>query len=477
MNGRELITASMRELERVKVIAAVVEGRLRCFQAAERLQLGERQISRLCRRYEACGPAGLVSGKRGRPSNRELPVDLRARAMALVRERYADFGPTLACEKLHECHGLVLSKETVRRWMRDAGLWIPRAQRPPKVYQPRARRACFGELVQIDGSDHRWFEDRAPACTLLVYVDDATSRLVALHFTATESTFSYFEATRAYLERYGKPVAFYSDRASVFHCKGHTATPGKGVTHFGRAMYELNIDTFCANSSPAKGRVERAHLTLQDRLVKELRLRGISTVLDANAYAPAFIAAYNARFAKPPRSAFDAHRPLRDDEDLDQLMTWREPRRVTKALTVQYDRVIYLLEDTPANRKLIHRYIDAWEYPDGRIELRADGLALPCVPYDRLSEIDQGAVVEHKRLGHALQVAQALQAQRDDRRASGSPSRTNRGEPVRTKARLPGTRKQRELTQADVDGMVVRLAQRNQPEQSRKPGRRSAGSG
>ncbi len=215
MNGRGLITASMREFERVKIIEAVIERRLRCVQAAERLRLSERQISRLCRRYEACGPAGLVSGKRGQPSNRELPIDLRARAMALVRERYADFGPTLACEKLRECHGIGLAKETVRRWMRDAGLWIPRAQRPPKVYQPRARRACLGELVQIDGSEHAWFEDRAPQCTLLVYIDDATSRLMALHFTASESTFSYFEATRTYLERYGKPVAFYSDKASM----------------------------------------------------------------------------------------------------------------------------------------------------------------------------------------------------------------------------------------------------------------------
>ncbi len=255
MNGRELITASMRELERVKVIEAVIEGRLRCFQAAERLQLSERQISRLCRRYEAAGPAGLFSPRRGRPSNRELPVDLRARAMALVRERYADFGPTLACEKLAECHGIWLAKETVRRWMRDAGLWIPRAQRPPKVYQPRARRACLGELVQIDGSDHRWFEERAPACTLLVYVDDATSRLMHLHFTQTESTFNYFEATRAYLERHGKPVAFYSDKASVFRSVSAGKT-GRSVTHFGRAMYELNIDTFCANSSSAKGRVD-----------------------------------------------------------------------------------------------------------------------------------------------------------------------------------------------------------------------------
>jgi hypothetical protein len=440
MNGRGLITASMQGLERVKVIAAVVEGRLRCFQAAERL-------------------------------------DLCARAMALVRERYADFGPTLACEKLRECHGLTLSKETVRHLMTDAGLWVPRRQRPPKVYQPRARRACYGELVQIDGSEHAWFEDRAPQCTLLVYVDDATSRLMMLRFTATESTFSYFEATRAYLQCHGKPVAFYSDKASVFRSPAADRT-GRSLTHFGRAMYELNIDTFCANSSSAKGRVERAHLTLQDRLVKELRLRGISTVAAANAYAPSFMAAYNARFAKPPRSPFDAHRPLRDDEDLDQLMTWRETRRVTKSLTVQYDRVMYLLGDTVANRKRVHRYIDVWEYPDGRIEIRADGCVLPYRQCDRLAEVDQGAVVEHKRLGQALQLAQAIQAQRDNRRASGSPSRTNRGVEVRKPERLPGTKKQHEFTQADVEHVIADLAgQVRSAQQSRKPGRRSARAG
>ncbi|AUT70191.1 MULTISPECIES: ISNCY family transposase [Paraburkholderia] len=472
MKAGTLVTLNMRELDRLKVIQAVVEQGLKPGRAAERLGLTVRQVQRLVMRYRESGAAGLASRKRDGPGNRRLDEGLALRALTLIRERYADFGPTLACEKLRECHGLVLSKETVRHLMTEAGLWVPRRQRPPKVYQPRARRACLGELVQIDGSDHRWFEDRAPACTLLVYVDDATSRLMVLHFTASESTFSYFEATRTYIERYGKPVALYSDRASVFHVNRRAETVGKGVTHFGRAMYELNIDTFCANSSSAKGRVERAHLTLQDRLVKELRLRGISTVSDANAYAPAFIAAYNARFAKPPRSPFDAHRPLRDDEDLDLLMTWRETRRVSKALTVLYDRVLYLLEDTPANRGLIHRYIDVWEYPDGRIEIRADGKALDCRRYDKLAEVDQGAVIEHKRLAHALQVAQALQAQRDDRRISGAPSRTNRGVAPRAKDRLPGTKKPREFTRSDLDQAIVQIAQPSTAPST--PGQRSA---
>jgi transposase len=281
MRQAELVTLNMRELDRLKMVQAIVEMGLKPGRAAERLGLSVRQVERLMSRYRASGAAGVCSGRRARPGNRKLDEGLAVRALTIIRERYADFGPTLACEKLRECHGITLSKETIRHLMTEAGLWIPRRQQPPKVYQPRARRACLGELIQIDGSDHRWFEERAPACTLLVYVDDATSRLMLLHFTASESTFSYFEATRAYLERYGKPVAFYSDKASVFR-PTHTQIGERGVTHFGRAMYELNIDTWCVNSSSAKGRVERAHLTLQDRLVKELRLRGISTVAQGN---------------------------------------------------------------------------------------------------------------------------------------------------------------------------------------------------
>jgi transposase len=272
----ELWTMSTKELDRAAVMARLVEGSLTQRAAAEALAVSVRQVRRLLRGYEAQGAGALASKRRGRPSNRRLPTSLRDDALALVRERYADFGPTLACEKLRELHGVCVSSETLRTWMTVAGLWSTRAERRKRPQPPRARRDCFGELVQIDGCDHDWFEGRGPRCTLLVFVDDATGQLMELRFARSETTFDYFAATEHYLRRYGKPVAFYSDKASIFRVNAKEALAGVGFTQFGRAMKDLNIDVICANSPAAKGRVERAHQTLQDRLVKELRLHGIS---------------------------------------------------------------------------------------------------------------------------------------------------------------------------------------------------------
>ena len=450
MRQRATVTLSMRDLDRLKCIQAVNDGELQCSRAAERLGLTARQVRRLVLRYRLEGPIGLVSRHRHRPSNHRLKVTVATTVVQILRERYADFGPTLAAEKLRTCHGIDLAKETVRRLQMEAGLWIPRRLRPPKIQQPRARRACLGELVQIDGCDHRWFEDRAPACTALVYVDDATSRLMIVHFTTVESTFAYFEATRQYLQRYGKPLAFYSDKASVFRVNQKTSIQGDGHTQFGRALYELNVDGICANTPAAKGRVERAHKTLQDRLVKELRLQGISSAEAANAYMPTFIAEYNGRFAKAPRGSHDAHRAVRDDENLDLIFAWREQRKVTQNLTLHYDRKMYLLEDSPQTRRLIQKYIDVVQYPDGRIELHAAGRSLPYSLYEKLGQIDQGAIVSNKRLGQVLSVVQQVQSLRDDRRVAG-PSTAHRanGQHV-PRHRIPGTKWQRQLGHADL---------------------------
>lgn len=292
---------TLDEVNRLKIIQDVIDRRLTTQMAAQRLGISDRQCRRLLARYREDGPLGMTSRRRGKASNHQLPQGLAAYALNIIRERYNDFGPTLACEKLSEVHGVHLSKETVRKLMTQASLWVPRKQRAPKIQQPRYRRACAGELIQIDGCDHHWFENRGPKCTALVYVDDATSRLMQLRFVKSESTFTYFEATRGYIEKHGKPLALYSDKASVFRINNKNATGGDGDTQFGRAMHELNIQTICAETSAAKGRVERAHQTLQDRLVKELRLQGISTMEAANAFAEEFMNDYNRRFSKAPR--------------------------------------------------------------------------------------------------------------------------------------------------------------------------------
>jgi hypothetical protein len=436
MYQRSAVTMSMRELDRLKVIQAVVAGELRSGLAAERLGMSARQVRRLAERYRVDGPIGLVSRHRNRPSNRRLREGLENRIARILRDEYPDFGPTLAMEKLAERHQIVVAKETVRRIQIAAGLWIPRRLRPPKVQQPRTRRACVGELVQIDGCEHRWFEERAPMCTALVFVDDATSRLMWVRFATTESTFTYFEAMREYLSRHGKPLALYSDKASIFRVNRAGSVNGVGHTQFSRALYELNIDGICANTPAAKGRVERAHLTLQERLVKELRLAGISSIEAANALMPAFIEAYNKKFGKIPRDAHDAHRPVRPEEDLDLIFAWRELRKVSQNLILNYERKLYVLKDTAENRRLIGKYVEVFQYPDGRIEIRVAGQALPYSIYIRSgradpSVLDQGAIVENKRLSHALQALREAQARREVRPPRASPSTTHRADGTR----------------------------------------------
>jgi hypothetical protein len=283
--------------------------------------------------------------------------------------------------------------------MAAAGLWVPRKERGPRVHQPRHRRDRLGELVQVDGCEHAWFEDRGPPCTLLVFVDDATSRLMHLRFAESESTLEYLRAARGYVEAHGRPVAFYSDKHTVFRVAG---AGRDGVTQFGRALHELNVGIICANSPQAKGRVERAHKTLQDRLVKELRLAGIGTAEAANAFVPAFVADYNARFAKEPRRPEDLHRPAPGAADLDEIMVVREERTVSASLTLRYDKMLLLLEPTEATRGLARRRVTVVNYPDGRFAVRHEGSDLPFRVFDKLGKVDHAAIVGSERLGAVL---------------------------------------------------------------------------
>lgn len=422
-----ILTMSHQEFERAALIRKVHERRLTQSKAAELLGLSLRQVERLCRKYRTAGPAALASGKRGRASNRKLSVEVREAALALVRARYSDFGPTLALEKLVEIHGQCVSRETLRRWMTEDGLWVPRAQRRDRAHQPRRRRECFGELIQIDGCDHEWFEQRAPRCVLLVYVDDATSRIMRLHFCNAESTFSYFEATRGYVEQFGKPVAFYSDKATVFRVNAKEPRGGDGVTQFGRAMGDINVDIICANSAQAKGRVERANLTLQDRLVKELRLRDISSIDAANAFAPEFLADFNARFARAPHKAFDAHRPLLPSENLDEILSWQETRKVSVSLTVNYQRRLYLLVENDQTRALRGKLITVVESKDGTVQMRDGSTSFPFSEFGKEdARISQGAIVSNKLLGGALEHIKQQQAIKDAEKLRGLRTRRDR---------------------------------------------------
>ena len=305
-----VLTMSDAELDKLEIIRDVDLDRMPARAAAVVLGISERQVWRLLKRYRLQGAGGLISLKRGQPSNRKTPYDVRVAVMAVVRSNYADFGPTFAAEKLHELHDLSVSRETLRAWMIEDGLWQTRKKRRGRVYQPRYRRECVGELIQVDGSEHWWFEERGPQCTLLVFIDDATSRLMHLQFVQSESTFAYFNATQWYLEQHGKPIAFYTDKHAVFRVNKAAGLHGDGMTQLGRALKALTIEIICANSSQAKGRVERANKTPQDRLVKELRLAGISTMEAGNAFVPTFMADYNGRYAKARFNDKDLHRPM-----------------------------------------------------------------------------------------------------------------------------------------------------------------------
>jgi len=390
------------ELRRLEVLRDVDRDGLPVRTAAQLLGRSERQVWRLLKAFRAEGAPGLISKKRGRPSNRKTSEAIRSAVLWIVRQNYADFGPTLAAEKLAGEHGFAFSSETLRKWMIAEGLWLDRKQRRRRVHQPRHRRECVGELVQVDGCEHWWFEDRGPQCTLLVFVDDATSRLMHLQFVESESTFAYFHAARAYLEAWGKPVAFYSDKHGVFRVNHPGALGGDGMTQFGRALHALNIDIICANSSPAKGRVERAHKTLQDRLVKELRLAGAASLAQGNALLPGFIADYNVRFAKLPANSKDLHRPLRDGDDLEDAFAWKEERTLSQALTLQYDKVLFIVEPSEQAKTAIGKRVTVVDYPDGRLSIRYRGVELAYRTFDKIQQVDQGAIADNKRLGAVL---------------------------------------------------------------------------
>jgi len=345
----DIVAMSKEELSRLEVMQKLDEKRMRQKSAAGILGISVRQVKRLLRAYRRDGAAGLVSKQRGKPSHHQLDPGTERVVLDLLKGRYSDFGPTLAHEKLVEREGLKISLGSVRKLMIVEGLWKAKKARKVDLHPMRERRACVGELVQMDGTDHDWFEGRSERCTLLVMIDDASGQLGALSFVEEESFFGYCGLLRQYLGLHGRPGGLYTDKHGIFRVNLPNASHNDNLTQFGRAMQELEISILCANTPQAKGRVERVNETLQDRLVKEMRLRGIDDRQQGNAYLPEFLADFNARFAVQPRSSLDAHRSVLATQNLDQIFTWQETRSLSKNLTLQFKNVVYQIHtDRPA---------------------------------------------------------------------------------------------------------------------------------
>jgi hypothetical protein len=427
---------SHQELSRLEIVQKIINKQLKQRVASDLLGITPRQIQRLVHNYRLNGTLGLISKKRNKPSNNKISGKKKDEIIAIVGSKYLDFGPTLAHEKLREIHHIEISVETLRKMMITAGFWLTRAQIVKRAYQPRNRRNCYGELIQIDGSLHPWFEDRAPKCTLLVYIDDATGKLMELYFAPSESMNSYFVATKNYIQAHGKPITFYSDKLGVFRVNSKSSKD-MVMTQFCRGLYELNIDLIYANSPQAKGRVERANKTLQDRLVKELRIRSISSIEDANKFMEEFKADFNQRFAKIPLSSINSHRILQSHENIEKSLCFKAIRTLTCNLTIQQDRVQYLIDDTEENRKLKRQKIDLHEYPDGTIALYYEGRELKYRKlYDRVNQVVQGDIVPNKRIEQTLELIKNMQQLKEITRSSNAPRKRHLGFNYKTKKQL-----------------------------------------
>jgi transposase len=373
---------SSGERERSHLVRLTVEGKLRQREAAERLGLGLRQFKRLVQGWRRAGDAGLVNRQRGGVSNNALPASTLSRIEALLREHYADFGPTLAAEKLAERDGIVVSRETVRQVQIRLQLHRPKRRRAKRVFQLRERRPRFGELVQIDGSPHDWFEGRGPRCTLIVFIDDATGRLTALRFAPAESFKAYVAALRDHVLAQGVPLAFYSDRHGIFRVNAKDAAGGDGKTEFGRVAARLGIELIHALTPQAKGRVERANQTLQDRLIKEMRLRQIGSMDAAQAFLPTFISWWNETLAVTPRDAAPAHRPWTKGPDALELALARQEERVlSKALTFSYRGTKYCVKTPGPGTALRGAKVLVHDLADGRMHVTYKDRGLACTAY------------------------------------------------------------------------------------------------
>lgn len=400
MMQRGLLTMNTEELDRLTMVQKIVDKHLTQVIAAQQPGLTVRQIKRLVKKYKQNGAEGLVSKKRGQIGNRKYSDKKIEEVKALMVTHYYDFGPKFASEKLDEKHGINISKETLRQWMISWGLWDAKRQKQAKIHPQRERRHCFGELIQIDGSPHAWFEGRGSKCCLYVAIDDATSQICSLHFEPTETTAGYFKLMRKHINAHGIPLATYSDRHGIFRINLPSASENT-ETQFGRAARELGIEIICAHSAEAKGRVERSNQTHQDRLVKELRLLGISDIEAANAYLPTYLKAHNDRFAVEARSKEDVHRKQCPTNDvLDLILSYQDGRTLSKNLEISYDNIIYQIKTHTTGYRLRHAKVTVCEDLNGMITILHNGKKLDFTRHDRAKH--NAEIVDAKQLGRKV---------------------------------------------------------------------------
>jgi len=377
------IAMSQRERDVLRVMAPLLKGERTQVEAARLLRRSVRQVRRIQRRLEAEGDRAVVHRLRGRPSNRRCDAAARRQALALYRERYGDFGPTLAAEKLAE-DGLTVGVETLRRWLLVEGLWKRRRRRDVHRRR-RPRRECLGELVQMDTSLHDWLEGRGESMVLTAMIDDATGKILA-RFYPGETSEAHLDLLGRWLRRHGRPVALYTDRDSIFRVEGKLDPDQPLQTQFGRALSQLDIELILARSPQAKGRVERLFQTLQDRWVRELRLANVTTIEQANALLDSkLLAAFNRRFTVKPASPNDAHRPLGPHHNLDAILSLQDSRTVANDYTVRFQNVRYQLLP-PAWPGLRRGKVILERRANGSLHIRFRQRYLPFKPIDAEAE-------------------------------------------------------------------------------------------
>lgn len=371
--GEDRFEMGQRQRDRLKVLHEVVQGRLKQSEAAEQLKLSTRQVRRLVKKMASLGDRAVLHGLQGRGSNRAMGADIVSQCLNELRKpECRDFGPTYAAEHLHKNLKVKVGRDTVRKWMVRAGMWSVRSRQLTSVHQWRPRRSCCGELVQWDTSVHAWLEDRGPQLYLIAMIDDATSRLFA-RLAERDSAEENMRTLKAYLELYGRPVDFYTDKASMFEVaakRASTESEPMAPTQITRALTELGIGRISAHSPQAKGRVERCFGTLQDRLVKHLRLAKVHTLEQANAELEKFLKEWNERFTQAPANPTDAHRPLAEWHDLNATLSFVKHPRVENNYTFSFCGKRYQIANSDARPGLRGQKVRVEERLDGTVAAR-----------------------------------------------------------------------------------------------------------